>query len=72
MPDSRLDEVVEDMAGPGEINPEDILCGLPEATEDAEAAALLRCLPTGEVQQIAAAARRLDRLCKADLKERKP
>jgi hypothetical protein len=70
MPDSRLDEVIGDMAGPAEISAEDVLCGLPEATEDTEIAALLRRLPTSEVQRIAAAARRIDRLCKADMKGR--
>jgi len=70
--DIALDEVIETMGEPVRFDPEDILDNLPEAVDGDEATAFLRSLPTLTIQQIAAAARKADRLCKAELKQRAP
>ena len=76
IPDSELFDLIEpaddDEDGP---DPAEVLDGLPEllrADDLIDAKDYLMRASEGDVTALAAAARRLDRLCKAELKKRNP
>lgn len=72
MPDSELFDLIEDEDGP---DPAEVLDGLPELLRSddlIDAKDYLMRVSEDSVTALAAAARRLDRLCKAELKKRNP
>lgn len=72
MPDSELLDLIVKTADDDELRPEDVLHGLAEATEpgNINTRDYLYRLDLDEVTALAAAARRLDRMCKAEIKKR--
>lgn len=68
--DAQITDVIDSMEETGDLHPEDVIDGLADAVTGEPVVRCLRVMATELVNQTAAAARKLDRLCKAELKER--
>lgn len=75
VPDHDVEDIIDAFSADGrdpDLVTSDIIADLPDAVADADAPGFIKRLPTDTITAIGAAARKLDRLCKAELKERKP